>query len=73
MFTIEIQDEAGRTLKMSRDNFIYYKGADGKDSFWEWEHLAAKSESFDPIFAQAKELIDKAEKRLPNLPMSGLR
>ena len=49
------------------------KGADGKDTFWEWEHIAAKAEAFDPIFAQAKTLIDKAEQSLPNLAMPGLR
>lgn len=73
MFTIQIQDDAGRQLKMAKNNYIYYKGADGKDTFWEWEHIAAKAEAFDPIFAQAKTLIDKAEESLPNLAMSGLR
>jgi hypothetical protein len=28
---------------------------------------------FDTVFTQATRLVDEAEKRLPDLPMSGLR
>lgn len=73
MFKIEIKDENGRELKMAKDNYIYYRGADGKDSFWEWEHIVLKEAAFDPLFAQARKLIDEAEKQLPDWPMSGLR
>lgn len=73
MFKIEIQADDGRELKMSKDNFIYFRGADGKDTYWEWEHIAGKAAAFDPIFKQAKALIDKAEEHLPDLPMTGLR
>lgn len=72
MFKIEIQVDDGRELKVSQGGFIYYKGADGKDTYWEWEHLAA-DEKFEAIFAGARALVDKAEERLPNLPMTGLR
>jgi hypothetical protein len=33
MFKIEIRAEDGRELKMTKDNFIYYKFADGTDTF----------------------------------------
>ena len=35
MFKIKIKADDGRELKASRDNIIYYKGADGEDCFWE--------------------------------------
>ena len=73
MFKIEIRAEDGRELKMTKDNFIYYKFADGTDTFWEWEHIAGKADVFDPLFTQARRLVEEAEKRLPDLPMSGLR
>jgi hypothetical protein len=73
MFKIEIQADDGRELKLSENNFIYYKGVDGKDVYWEWEHIAGKEKEFLPLFHQAKALIDDAEKRLPDIPMSGLR
>ncbi|MGA6925522.1 MAG: hypothetical protein WBY88_07565 [Desulfosarcina sp.] len=73
MFKIEIQSDDGRELKISRDNFVYFKAADGRDTFWEWEHIRAKSEAFDPLFDQASKLIDEAEAHLPDWPMSGLR
>ena len=73
MFKIEIKDEAGRELKTAKDNYIYYKGTDGKDTFWEWEHIKQRGKAFDPLFTQARTLIDAAEKNLPDWPMSGLR
>jgi hypothetical protein len=73
MFKIEIQAEDRRELKMSRDNFIYYKDADGKDSYWEWKHIAGKAAAFDPIFNRAADLVDTVAERLPDLPMTGLR
>lgn len=73
MFKIEIQTDDGRTLKLSKDLFIYYQDADGKDTYWEWEHIRGRAAQFDPIFAQARALVDKTEERLPDLPTSGLR
>lgn len=73
MFKIEINADDGRELKMSKDNFIYYRDAEGNDSFWEWEHIAGKAEEFDPLFTQARALIDQAESCLPDIPMPGLR
>lgn len=73
MFKIEIQADDGRELKMTRDNFIYFKFADGTDTFWEWEHVAGRADDFDALFAKARQLVDAAEKRLPDMPMSGLR
>jgi hypothetical protein len=73
MFKIEIQADDGRELKVSRDNFIYYRDAEGRDSYWEWEHIRGKAKQFDPIFEEAKMLIEKVESRLPDLPMTGLR
>ena len=40
MFKIKIKADDGRELKASRDNIIYYKGADGEDCFWELERIA---------------------------------
>lgn len=73
MFKIEIQTDDGRELKMNKDNFIYYKDSDGNDSYWEWEHIAGNAAVFDPLFAKAEELMGEAEKKLPDLPMSGVR
>jgi hypothetical protein len=73
MFKIEIYADDGRELKMSRGSFIYYKDADGKDTYWEWEHIAGIAEKFDAIFEEASVLVNKTAERLPNLPMPGGR
>lgn len=73
MIKIEIQRADGRELKVSRENFIYFKGADGRDTFWEWEHIGGKGEVFDPLFEKAARLLDEAEANLPDWPMSGRR
>jgi hypothetical protein len=73
MFRVEIQTDDGRELKISKNSFVYYRGADGKNTYWEWEHIAGKAQEFDPLFDQARSLIDKAEEHLPDLPMTGLR
>ncbi len=73
MFKIEIKTDDGRELKISKENFIYFKFADGTDTFWEWEHVAGRTEDFDPLFSQAQRLIDEAQARLPDIPMSAWR
>ena len=73
MFKIEIKADDGRVLKMSKNNFIYYRDTEGNDTFWEWEHIVGKAAKFEPLFSQARKLIDQAEKQLPDLPMPGLR
>jgi hypothetical protein len=73
MFKIEIQADDGRELKMSKGSFIYFKDAGGNDSYWEWEHIAGIAAEFDPLFARAVDLVDEAQKTLPDLPMSGVR
>ncbi len=39
MFKIEITDEDGRQLQVSKRNFLYFKKADGTERYWEWEHI----------------------------------
>lgn len=73
MFKIEIKADDGRELKMSKGSFIYFKAADGKDTYWEWEHIRGREEEFGPVFEKARALVDKAQKLLPDLPMTGLR
>ena len=73
MFNIEIKADDGRELKIAKDNFIYFKYADGTDTFWEWEHIRGRAEDFLFLFNQAKRMIEETEKRLPDQPMSGLR
>jgi len=73
MFKIEIKANDGLELKMSKNHFICYRNAGGRDSFWEWEHIAGKAEEFDPLFTPPRTLSDQAEKYLPDIPMPGLR
>ena len=73
MFKIDIQTDDGRMLEMSKDLFIYYQDAGGKDTYWEWEQFRGRAAQFDPIFAQARALVDKTEERLPDLPIPGMR
>ena len=55
MSKIEIKADDGRVLKISDNNFIYYRDTDGNDIFWEWEHVSGKAEEFKRLFAQADE------------------
>lgn len=73
MFKIEIHAEDGRELRMSKGHFIYFKDAEGTESYWEWEHIAGIAAEFDPIFGKASKLIDEAAEHLPDLPMRALR
>jgi hypothetical protein len=73
MYKIEIHAADGRELKMSKGSYVYYKPAEGQDTFWEWEKLTAIEEKFDALFEEADNLLDKAAERLPNIPMPGTR
>jgi hypothetical protein len=35
--------------------------------------IEIQADEFDPLFARAEELMAEAEKKLPDLPMSGVR
>lgn len=73
MFKIQIHADDGRELKMSKGSYVYYKPADGHDTFWEWEKLEAIEEKFDALFEEADRFLEKAARRLPNTPMPGTR
>ena len=73
MFKIEIHAADGRELQMSQGDFIYYKDADGVDTFWEWEKIVPIEDRFLALFQEADKLVDKAAERLPNIPMPGKR
>jgi hypothetical protein len=73
MFKIEIHLDDGRELKMSKGDFIYYKDTDGIDTYWEWEKIAPTQEKFDALFKEAADIVDRAVRRLPDIPMPGNR
>ena len=73
MFKIEIHAPDGRELKMSQGDFIYYKDAQGTDTYWEWEKIVPIEDKFEDLFNDADKLVDQAAERLPNIPMPGTR
>lgn len=73
MFKIEIHATDGRELKISQGDFIYYKDADGIDTFWEWEKITPIEGKFEALIEDADNLVDKAAEHLPNIPMPGTR
>jgi hypothetical protein len=73
MIKFEIQTDDGRELKVSKNNFIYYRDTEGTDTYWEWEHIQGKEKQFEPIFNEVRKLLKKAETHLLRLPMTNLR
>ena len=73
MFKIIIESDDGRRLDMSKESYISFRNSDGKETYWEWEHLEGNTDKYEQIFTAARAMLDRIPDLLPDIPMTGYR
>ena len=73
MFKVEIEAEDGRTLRVSKGAFLFFRDISGKETYYEWEHLKGREKELDPVFDQAGRMLEEIEAFLPSEPYPPLR
>jgi len=73
MFKIEIETEDGKTLRTSRGEYLFFRTADGKETYYEWEHLAGRGDELAAVFESAGRIVGMVEDFLPEEPYPPLR
>lgn len=69
---IEIETEDGRKIEVRVGSHFYLRKADGRDAYWDWEHFGARSDEFEPVFQDARELLERLERLLPDLSTAAM-
>jgi hypothetical protein len=73
MAVLHIKTDDGREVEISRGSHIYAR-QDGQDQvYWEWEKIPGSHDALNEILAMNKEILQKVDKVLPEIPKNALK
>jgi len=70
---IQIESDGREKIDIAWGQYLFYRDPDGKDSYYEWEHLTGNEGDLEPVFANAEKILKQVRDFLPGKPLSGLR
>lgn len=64
---IEIEHDDGSKMELKRGSHVYYRTAEGREGFWDWQHFNTRTAEFNPLFEDAKKIFDRFTALIPDI------
>ena len=69
---IQIESDPGK-IDIEWGKHLFHRDREGRETFYEWEHLEGNEEALSPVFSEAEKILKRVEDFLPRKPLSALR
>lgn len=70
---IQIESDDGQKLDVDWGTYLFYRDPEGRETFYEWEHLTGNEAELEPVFSDADRIMKQIVSFLPRKPLSALR